>query len=364
MLRVRKIEEYHKNAISLTQTDLRAIALVERRRNPELEVIFSQVVQNVADRVHTAFMNFFAGRARFPRSKPTRKFTSLTFPQFGFKLNPQRGIYLSGIGNVRAFIHRPIVGKIKRLTVKHEAGEWYAIFVADRESPTKLPLESVPTDRIRGADLGLEKFVTFDNGTSTEYPEFMRKSEGRIKAVHRRLVHKVCGSKRWRKACFSLARLHMHVRRQRDDFQNKLVNSLFSENDVLVLEKLRVSAMPQNHNLAKSISDASWGKFAKKAISKSEMLGKHLVFVDPWGTTQFCYSCLAWVPKDLSERAHKCHNCGVDISRDLNSSRLIKRLGILSSPPSDGGSSLAEPGPLPSLRGMVSRGFEAGSHLF
>jgi len=48
----------------------------------------------------------------------------------------------------------------------------------------------------------------------------------------------------------------------------------------------------------------------------------------------------------------------------VNSWKLIKKLGILSigvSPPSDGGLSLAELKPLPSLKGMVSRGVEAGS---
>jgi putative transposase len=154
----------------------------------------------------------------------------------------------------------------------------------------------------------------------------------------------------------------MHVSRQREDFQNKLVSRIFKENDALILEKLSISGMLRNHTLAKPIFDAAWGKFARKAIYKAEMLGKYFITVDPWGTTQFCYNCLTWVPKELSIRQHVCPNCGLNIPRDVNSGRLIKRLGILSSPPSDGGSSLAEPRPLPSLRGMVSRGTEAGSH--
>ncbi len=131
-----------------------------------------------------------------------------------------------------------------------------------------------------------------------------------------------------------------------------------------MLEKLNVENMLQNDSLAKSITDASFSKFIRKAMFKAEMFGKHFIAVDPWGTTQFCYSCLKWVPKDLSEREHKCLGCNVELSRDLNSAKLIKRLGILSlrvSPPSDGGLSLAEPKPLPSLRRTVSQGVEAGS---
>jgi putative transposase len=225
----------------------------------------------------------------------------------------------------------------------------------------------IPESRIRGIDLGLEKFATLDNAESIEYPRFLRASEEKIKALQRRLAHKKKGSKRSRQTCFSLARLHLRVKRRREDYQNKLVSRLYKENDVLVLEKLAVENMLQNHSLAKSISDASFGRFIRKAIFKAEMLGKHFIAVDPWGTTQFCHNCLNWVPKDLSERVHACPECGETLSRDLNSAKLVKRLGILAierCPPSDGGSSLAESGPLPSLRGMVSRGSEAGSQRF
>jgi transposase len=46
-LRARKIQEYRENGVSLTRTDLRAIALKERRSNSELQSIYSQVVQNI-----------------------------------------------------------------------------------------------------------------------------------------------------------------------------------------------------------------------------------------------------------------------------------------------------------------------------
>lgn len=361
-LRAKKIEMYRQNGVSLTKTALRAIALEERRLHQELLSIYSQAVQNVADRVHVSFKNFFEKRTRFPKSKTPRKYLSMTYPQGGFKIDSQQGIHLFGIGHVRIFIHRPLLGRVKRLTIKRQTGEWYAIFITERNAPPKPAIHTIPEDRIRGADFGLEKFVTLDNSYLVEYPKFLKQSETKIKALQRGLAHKKKGSRRWRQVCFSLSRLHHHVKRQRDDFQNKLIFEIFNKSDVLVLEKLNIAGMLRNHSLSKSISDSAWGKFTTKAILKSEMLGKHLIAVDPWGTTQYCYACLTWVPKDLAEREHSCPECGTSISRDHNSSLLIKRLGILSSPPSDGGSSLAEPRPLPSLRGMASRGDEAGSH--
>jgi putative transposase len=363
-LRAKKIETYRLESFSLTRTDLRAIALEERRNDPELQSLYSQVAQNVADRVAVGFKNFFEGRARFPKNKQSRKYLSMTYPQSGFKIRPDKKLYLSGIGPVRIFMHRPLLGEVERLTIKRDAGEWYAIFITQRDTPSKPPIDTVPEERIRGVDLGLEKFATLDNADDADYPEFLRQSENKIKTLQRSLAHKRKGSKRRRRTCFSLARLHLHVKRQREDWRNKRISEIFAENAALVLEKLSVEGLRKNHCLAKSISDAAFGRFVGKAEFKAQLLGKHFVPVDLWGTTQFCHSCLTWVPKRLAERDHLCPNCRVKLPRDLNSALLIRRLGILSRPPSDGGLSPAEPKPLPSLRGLVSQSVEAGSHQF
>src|SRR2546428_2940047 len=366
-LKAEEIRRYREEHKSTSKTRFRRLALEARKEDGELQTAHSQVVQNVGDRIDRSFRNFFERRARFPRWKKPHRYNSLTYPQSGFKLSPEKGLYLSGIGDVRIFVHRPLLGKIKRLTVKREADGWYAIFVTQREGPKekqKRLLSGTPIERVRGADMGLVKFATFDDRTSAEYPEFLRRSEEKIRRIQRHLSRKHGGSKRRLELGGRLSRLHLHVRRQREDFQNKLVHRIFKESDVLVLEKLNVSGMLKNHRLAKSISDSSWSRFARRAVFKAAQLGKKTVFVDPWGTTQFCHDCLAWVPKGLGEREHVCPNCGERIPRDTNSALLIKRLGILGrrrSPAPDGGSSPAEQGPLPSLREMASPGKEAGS---
>jgi putative transposase len=368
-LKGEKVERYKKDKIRLTKTDLRRIALKKRRSSGELRQVHSQVVQNVADRVLVAFKNFFEKRSRFPKNKHYRNYRSFIYPQSGFDviLTPEGGhkLYLSGIGNVRIFVHRPMSGKVNRLCVKYESGEWYGIFLIDQAATQHIEhdIDSIPGDRIRGADLGLERFITLDDSTSKEYPRFLRQSEEKVKRTQLHLSRKKKGSRRRRILALKLAHLHLHVKRQREDYQNKLVSTLLNTNtDILVLEKLSVENMLQNHHLAKSIADASFGRFAMKCINRAEILSKQVTFVDPWGTSQFCHSCLEWVPKNLSDRNHECPKCGIKLSRDLNSARLIRRLGIQKrSPPSDGGSSSAELLPLPSLRRMASIGEEAGS---
>ncbi len=361
-LKAEEMRRYREEKKSTSKTTFRALALDARKHNAQLQEIHSQVVQNVGDRIHRSFRNFFEGRARIPKWKKPHRYNSLTYPQSGFRLNPERGLLLSGLGYVRIFVHRPLLGKVKRLTIKREGdGEWHAIFITEREVPAKRPIAEISANRIRGADVGLEKFVALDDSTSIEYPKFLGLSETKIARIQHHFSRKHKGSKRRLELGRELARLHLHVRRQREDFQNKLVHQVFMKNDVLVLEKLNVAGMLRNHSLAKSISDASWGNFARKAIFKAELLGKHTIFVDPWGTTQFCHNCLQWVPKDLAEREHKCPRCGIEIQRDVNSALLIKRLGIQRSPAPDRGSSPAEQGPLPSLREWVSPSSEARS---
>jgi putative transposase len=105
---------------------LRKLAL-EHRGN-----VHSQAAQNVASRVNSAFKNYFEGRTRFPKRKQAERYRSMTYPQSGFRLEGKivkRGkrtelvgkLYVSKIGHVRIFLHRPLEGKVKTVTVKREA---------------------------------------------------------------------------------------------------------------------------------------------------------------------------------------------------------------------------------------------------
>ncbi len=55
--------------MSTSLTTFRRLALEFRKHDKELQTIYSQVVQNVGDRIYRAFKNFFEGRARFPKWK-------------------------------------------------------------------------------------------------------------------------------------------------------------------------------------------------------------------------------------------------------------------------------------------------------
>jgi transposase len=55
-LRAAKIQLYRKSHVSLSRTELRAHVLQWRKNSSELQAVHSQAAQNVADRVHAAFV--------------------------------------------------------------------------------------------------------------------------------------------------------------------------------------------------------------------------------------------------------------------------------------------------------------------
>jgi putative transposase len=79
----------------------------------------------------------------------------------------------------------------------------------------------------------------------------------------------------------------------------------------------------QNHTLAKSIMDASWGAFLDILEEKAERAGHQVVRVNPHFTSQNCHNCGEIVQKSLSVRTHICPFCGYVADRDVNAAKNI-----------------------------------------
>lgn len=301
---------------------------------PEYEKIHSQVLQDVLRRLDKAFQSFFERVKRkkngerlktgHPRFKPSQRYNSFTYPQRGFKILSNGHINLSKIGMLRVFMHRKICGTVKTLAIKRDyVGDWFIVIT------TELPdVKSKDTKTALAVDVGLKNLVTLSSCEYVEPPHFFRKSEKKLRYFQKELSAKRLGSKNRAKARVKLAKVYRKIERQRTDFLHKLSKTLVDKADLLVFEDLEIPNMVKNHSLAKSIHDASWGKLIQFSSYKAESAGKRVELIDPRGTTQRCSRCRSIVKKSLSERVHRCPNCGLLLARDLNTTfDMLKQIG-------------------------------------
>ncbi|MFP3949702.1 MAG: RNA-guided endonuclease InsQ/TnpB family protein [Candidatus Micrarchaeia archaeon] len=285
--------------------------------------LFSQVSQNVADKLVKALKGMFAkkevGRTvGFPRFKRMERMKSFTYPQFGFKINEQ--LSLSKIGEVQIKKHRRVKGKIKTLTIKRMlSGKWFAIFTSE--------VEMIPTlnrGPKAGIDLGIDHFVHTSDDFVIENPRHLKKATNRIKQAQKLLSGKKRGSKNRIKAKIRVARAYEKVVNRRRDFLHKTSRKLVNSYSLIALEGLNINRLGRTF-LAKHVFDCGWAEFSRMLHYKAEEAGSEIVFVDAAHTTQECSSCGSIQKKILAERWHIC-SCGATMHRDLNAAKnILKR---------------------------------------
>jgi putative transposase len=333
MLATRR-DAWEQDGRSLGLYDLINLLPQWKAERPDLNIVHSQVLQNIAQRVHLAFQAFFrrvkAGEdPGYPRFKGQGRYDSLTYPQYGngVRLDGDR-LILSKVGAVHVVLHRPIEGTIKTVTVRRSStGKWFASFSFERpDVPADLP----PEPNVVGVDVGLEKFATLSTGEQIANPRFFRKDERALAKAQRRLSKAEQGTPERQKRRKGVAHIHERIKNRRKDFAHQLSRRLVNTFQIIVFEDLGIARMIKNHCLAKSIADAAWNQLATYTRYKAAEAGRTYVEVDPRGTSQRCSQCHAVVQKDLSVRIHQCPSCGLEIDRDLNAALNILGLGLQS----------------------------------
>ncbi|MCY9588637.1 transposase [Paenibacillus chitinolyticus] len=289
---------------------------------PALKQVHSQVLQDAANRLDKAFQSFFrrvkSGETPgFPRFKPQKRYDSFTYPQAGYSIIGNK-VRLSKIGDVKIKLHRQPQGKVKTCTITVKNGKYYVCFSCETPAQ-KLPV----SDKRVGIDLGIKHLAITSDGQIFDSPEYLRKSENKLKQLQRNVSNKIRGSNRRKKSVLLLAKLHEKVANQRKDYAHKISRKLVNQYGYIAFEKLTKIKMLKNHNLAKSIADASWNQLVQFTTYKAESAGRVVVQVDPRNTSQECNNCGQIIKKSLSVRIHNCSHCGYVEDRDINAAKNI-----------------------------------------
>ena len=299
----------------------------------ELSNVYSQVLQNVTERVELAFQAFFrrlkAGEEEvgYPRFKGYGNYDSFTYTQTGFKLTGDR-LTLSKIGDVAIKLHRPICATVKTLTIQRDSvGNFYACFACEGEA---VPLE--PMHGVVGIDLGLTTFAYFSNGKKIKRQRWMKKDATDIARLQRKKEKLAKGSPERRKVIHALDHAHQRVANRRRNFAHQASRKLVNEYQFIAFENLDIKDMQSSGDkrYTRGIADVAWGQFVQFTTYKAANAGRVVALVNPRGTTQICSGCHAIVPKGIEVRVHDCPHCGLKLNRDHNAALNILARGLAS----------------------------------
>jgi putative transposase len=319
--------------------ELSAYCAVLAQEFPFAGKLNSQARQASAERAWSAITRFYdnckkvkPGKKGFPRFKRLRTHGSVEYKTTGWKLSEdRRAITFSDgfeAGSFKLWGTRDLnfyqLKQIKRVRVVRRADGYYVQFCLDVERIQKRE----PTGKTIGLDVGLTHFYTDSNGQTVDNPRHLRKSEKSLKRLQRRLSHTEKGSKNRAKARNRLSRKHLKVIRQRKDFAVKLARCVVQSNDLVAYEDLMVRNMVKNSKLSKSISDAAWSNFRSWLEYFGKVFGVVTVAVPPHYTSANCSNCREVVNKSLSQRTHRCPDCGHVQDRDWNAAINILELGL------------------------------------
>lgn len=324
----------------------RDLPIIKAEIREEYQNIYSQVLQNVLERLEKAFQNFFRRVANgekpgYPRFQGRNRYNSFTYPQGGFSLTHDNRVCISKIGSSKIKMHRPLEGTIKTCTIKYEAGQWYCIFSCEVEQPDSLPAVESEV----GIDLGVTHFAALSDGTFIESPRYFRKAEKGLAKRQQVKDRRTKGSHRRERARRLVAKAHRKLANQRRDFHHKHARKLVQAHQTIVFEQLEIGNLTkrakskQDENgkyvpngasaksgLNKSIFDAGWGQFQAIVTCKAAWAGRTVLKVDPKYTSQVCSGCGVVRKKSLEERWHSCA-CGCELDRDTNAAINILRVG-------------------------------------
>ncbi|NJO83028.1 MAG: IS200/IS605 family element transposase accessory protein TnpB [Blastochloris sp.] len=183
-------------------------------------------------------------------------------------------------------MHRPIEGRIKTISLKHEADGWYVVCSCDL-GDVNVSTASGPAV---GIDLGLKAFLVTSDGESIAPPQYYRQAEAALRRAQRKVARRQKGSKRRAKAVHALQKQHQRIGNLRRDFHHKTARALVTRYGTIVHEALHIRGIARSR-LAKSTLDVAWGTFLHILSYKAEEAGVTVMAVPPHHTTQACSQC-------------------------------------------------------------------------
>ncbi|WP_232420092.1 RNA-guided endonuclease InsQ/TnpB family protein [Nitrosococcus watsonii] len=329
-----RTEAYQEHGESLNTIRLsRKLTAMKKAEYPWLsEATAGCHTQKLRDQ-DTAFRNFFAGRARYPRFKSRHHTQSVRYQldqrHVAKNFNAEsKWLKLPKLGALKLKWSRKINGIPKMVTVsKDPCGRYFASMACEVEI---LPL---PAKRNAvGVDVGIKDVVITSEGYKSGAPKYTYRYARQLKMAQRRLSSKKKGSQRRRRQQVHVARIHARIKDSRRDFLHQQSNRLINENQVIGLEDLNIKGMLRNQRLSKAIADCGLYELRRQIEYKAAWYGRDVLIVDRWApTSKTCSACGALQESmPLKVRDWVCE-CGAVHDRDINAAQNVLFFGTAGS---------------------------------
>ncbi len=289
-------------------------------------LLHSQSVQEILERLDTAFQRFFKKLAkRPPKFRRAKDFSSFVFKQGGFTLNGNV-ITINRIKKRFKFSYsRPYEGKVKRIIFKRSPlGEFYLIIITDANSK---PYGKTHNGASVGIDFGLKTYMVMSDGTAIGNPQYLKSGLGNVKRKSRNLSKTKRGSNNRELRRMELCREFEKITNRRNDFQWKLAHDLCRHYDYIFIEDLSLIGMTRLWG--RKMSDLAHAEFVDKLEYVASKYGVTVHKIDRFYPSSKTCEC-GYVNKNLSLRDREwiCPECGRINDRDLNAAKNILRRGI------------------------------------
>lgn len=306
-----------------------------KKQMPFLKEVNAQSLQQQVIDLDDSFKRFFKKQTGYPKFKSRKRDKdSFRVPQ-QVKIDfDSKKVYIpkfkEGIKYKDDRTFNP--EQIRNATVsKTKSGKFFISIVVDDGitiTPTK---EEQTIENSIGIDVGIKEFQVISNNLKISNPE-IKKYDEKLKRLHRELSRKQKGSRNRNKARIKLSKLYEKVNNIKLDFLHKLSRNIINEKQVkyIFIEDLNIKGMVKNHNLAKSISSASWYTFFTFLKYKQEEVGKHLIKIGRFfPSSKMCNKC-GYKKDDLTlkDREWTCPVCGEIHDRDVNAALNIRNFGV------------------------------------
>lgn len=328
----KKIDLYKESGESISNNECSRDLTILKQELEWLQEPDKCALQNALKDLDVSYKNFFKNPSHFgfPR------FKSRHDNHRSYRTNLSNGniaiagnhIKLPKLGQVKIRDKCLVKGRILNVTVSQAPSGKYFASVCYTDIPQ---IDMPSTGSVIGIDLGLKDFLITSNGDKVANPKYLSKSLDKLARLQRELSRKPNGSNRRNKARIKVARQYEKISNQRKDFLNKLTTNLIKDNDIICIEDLRVENIVKNHNLARSISDASWGEFRRQLEYKARWYGKRISVIDSFFPSSQTCSCCGFKnvgTKDLSVREWVCPQCNAKHDRDINAAINILNEGL------------------------------------